>query len=151
MLDNYKKEPDKYLYRLVSNSGEVNRTHCYVPNCHDSIENVVKCNRDFLLNLLEPSIQLAVFRKGEIVKPSELGYFNEERLFNLLQEASSSFKTINVYNPYMFSKLPYQKIKELSDYIHNFLDCNIVNRDCYIIGQHIQNITLTKEEYIKYL
>ena len=151
MLDNYKKEPDKYLYKLVNNSGEVYRTYFHLPNCYDSIENVVKCNRDYLLNLLEPSIKIAVFRKGEIVKPSELEYFNEEKVFSLLQEATSSFQTIDLYNPYMFSKLPYQKIKELSDYIHDFLDCNIVNRDCYVLGNHIQDITLTKEEYIKYL
>ena len=157
MLDNYKKEPDKYLYKLRDDNIEpFKKGRIYYPNCHDSIEKLVKSNRNYLLDSLDSSIQIAIFRKGRVIVPSEFSYFDEETIFDWLKEATergieARDRGADVYNPYVFTKLPYKKIKELSNHIYNFLDCNIVNRDCYVIGQHIQDITLTKEEYIKYL
>ena len=151
MIGNYLNEPDKYLYKLVNNMG-AHGTVYYIPNCHDSIENLMQYNREYLLDTMEPSITIAVFRKEQSVLPSELDFFNEARIFNLLQEASEHGRKLDhICNTPMFSTIPYQKIKELTEYINNFLDCNIVDKNCHVIGERVQDIVLTKDEYTKYL
>ena len=53
--------------------------------------------------------------------------------------------------PLMFSKLSFEKIKELSNTINVFLDKNINTAGVYEVGKLVEKVTLTGDEYIKYL
>lgn len=151
MIDNYKNEPDKYLYSLVDDDGHVD-----IANFRTSIKEVIQANREDILDILllnsDSDLIIVVHKRGKLILPSERGYFTEGRVFNILQQANQfGLDSHRVCNTDIFSKLPYQKIKELTNYINTYLDKHIDNKGCYRVGERVQEITLTKDEYIKYL
>ena len=147
MISNYRDEPGKYLYSLFDEEGKLD-----IANFRTSIQKVIQANREYLLNISDSDIIIAVHKREKLILPSERGYFTEGRVFNILQQANQfGLDSHRVCNTDIFSKLPYQKIKELTNYINTYLDKHIDNKGCYRVGERVQEITLTKDEYIKYL
>ena len=149
MIGNYKNEPDKYLYSLVDDDGHVD-----IANFRTSIKEVIQANREDILDTLlsNSDLIIVVHKREKLILPSERGYFTEGRVFNILQQADQfGLDSHHVCNTDIFSNLPYEKINELTNYINAYLDKHINNKGCYRVGERVQDITLTKDEYTKYL
>lgn len=149
MISNYRDEPDKYLYSLVDDEGKID-----IANFRTSIQKVIQANREYLLNIsdLDSDIIIVVHKREKLILPSERRYFTEGRVFNILQQADKfGLDSCHVCNTDIFSNLPYEKINELTNYINAYLDKHIDNKGCYRVGERVQEITITKDEYTKYL
>nr|WP_279032558.1 hypothetical protein [Snodgrassella alvi] len=152
MIGNYLKEPDKYLYGVFV-SGDPGNNKKYV---HCSIEEAIFFVRDILIYHTHENITVYIYRREQIV-PSECSSISTYKIINLLETSDrdlSEKKNIIITNnkmPLMFSKLSYEKIKELRNIIDVFLDKNIKTAGVYKIGELVEKVTLTKDEYIKYL
>lgn len=152
MIGNYLKEPDKYLYG-VFNIEEPRNIKDYV---HCSIEEAIFFVRDSFIHNTREDITVYIYRKEQIV-PSKYSSIYDFTIIDLLKTADkklSEEKNIFITNnkmPLMFSKLSYEKIKELGNMIDVFLDENIKTAGVYKIGELVEKVTLTKDEYIKYL
>ena len=151
MIGNYKNEPGKYLYSLFDEEGKLD-----IANFRTSIQKVIQANREYLLNISDldsdSDIIIAVHKREKLILPSERGYFTERRVFRILQLADKfGLDSCHVCNTDIFSNLPYEKINELTNYINAYLDKHIDNKGCYRVGERVQEITITKDEYTKYL
>ena len=152
MIGNYLKEPDKYLYGVfdrIEPRDIKNYVHC-------SIEEAVFSVRHRLMYRTDEDITVYIYRKEQIV-PSECSHIYEYTILDLLKTADkklSEKENIFITNnkmPLMFSKLSFEKIKELSNTINVFLDKNINTAGVYEVGKLVEKVTLTGDEYIKYL
>ena len=152
MIGNYLKEPDKYLYG-VFNIEEPGNIKDYV---HCSIEEAIFSVRESLIHNTREDITVYIYRKEQIV-PSKCSRIYDFTIIDLLKTADkelSEEKNIFITNnkmPLMFSKLSFEKIKELHNMIDVFLDENIKTAGVYKIGELVKKVTLTKDEYTKYL
>lgn len=152
MIGNYKNEPDKYLYGILDSlEQEVYETRLY-----PTIEEAIFFVRDSFIHNTREDITVYIYRKEQIV-PSKYSSIYDFTIIDLLKTADkelSEEKNIFITNnkmPLMFSKLSYEKIKELGNMIDVFLDENIKTAGVYKIGELVEKVTLTKDEYIKYL
>ena len=150
MIDNYLNESDKYFYGIINKKND----ELYNDRFYNTINKAILSIKDILINNPPENIVVAIYRKDKQVLPSKYSCFNNSKLFKILKKSDN--KLIQYANSIledekMFSRLSYSQIEELKNIINNFLDKNIDNTDWYEIGEFVEDIILTREQYTKYL
>ena len=145
MIGNYKNEPDKYLYGVCP-YGDKNP---YGNICHDTIKQAIDAAPLSKENL-PTKLQIAIFKKGDLFKPSECNAFTEDAIKDLLDK-SDEMVQFDYFSEAELFDLTDEQIQELRKLINDFLDLKIDTTGYYRVGKFIEVITLTKEQYTKYL
>lgn len=145
MIGNYKNEPDKYLYGVCP-YGDKNP---YGNICHDTIKQAIDAAPLSKENL-PTKLQIAIFKKGDLFKPSECNAFTEDAITDLLDK-SDEMVQFDYFSEAELFDLTDEQIQELRKLINDFLDLKIDTTGYYRVGKFIEVITLTKEQYTKYL
>ena len=145
MIGNYKNEPDKYLYGVCP-YGDKNP---YGNICHDTIKQAIDAAPLSKENL-PTKLQIAIFKKGDLFKPSECNAFTEDAITDLLDK-SDEMVQFDYFSEAELFDLTDEQIQELRKLINDFLDQKIDTTGYYKVGKFIEVITLTREQYTKYL
>lgn len=145
MIGNYKNEPDKYLYGVCP-YGDKNP---YGNICHDTIKQAIDAAPLSKENL-PTKLQIAIFKKGDLFKPSECNAFTEDAITDLLDK-SDEMVQFDYFSEAELFDLTDEQIQELRKLINDFLDLKIDTTGYYRVGKFIEVITLTREQYTKYL
>ncbi|ORF04730.1 hypothetical protein BGI05_01295 [Snodgrassella alvi] len=145
MIGNYKNEPDKYLYGVCP-YGDKNP---YGNICHDTIKQAIDAAPLSKENL-PTKLQIAIFKKGDLFKPSECNAFTEDAIKDLLDKSNEMLCPEYFYDAELFKLTP-AKLKKLKNIINDYLDKWIDTTGCQKVGELLEVITLTREQYTKYL
>ena len=152
MITNDLNEQDKYLYGIFNEEGDLRDNLL-----HSTIEEAILFYRDDLITDNSGDISVGIYQKGGQIVPSEYSGINTVKIFELLKDSDKFLSEITKYSlnnaamSSMFSKLSNNKITGIVNMLNDYLDKNIDTSGYYDAGEFIKRITLTKDEYIKYL
>ena len=146
MNNDYLENQNKYMYAFCRRDEK----DVYNNNYHNTITEALNdaLSMTFFMNApLPEKLKIAVCERGNWFKPSECNAFDEDAMEDLLDKSdnmlSADFKGARLFN------LSYEEIQELRKLINDFLDQKLDTG--YQLGKFIEIITLTREQYTKYL
>ena len=95
-------------------------------------------------------VEIAVCERGDLFKPSECNAFDKKAITGLLAESNKNAQ-FDYFSEAELFDLTDEEIQELRKLINDFLDQKIDTTGYYKVGKFIEVITLTREQYTKYL
>lgn len=146
MNNDYLDNQDKYLYGVCCLGGDEKDVYdnTYYNTIADALSAMPFSEKDS-----PAEVKIAVCERGDLFKPSECNAFDEDAITDLLDESdemlSPDFKDAELFD------LTDEEIQELRKLINDFLDQKIDTTGYYRVGKFIEVITLTREQYTKYL
>ncbi|NUF09831.1 hypothetical protein [Snodgrassella sp. ESL0324] len=144
MNNDYLDNQDKYMYGVCRRDEKDVYENTYYNTIADALSAMPFSEKD------SPSeVKIAVCERGDLFKPSECNAFDEDAITDLLDQSdemlSPDFKDAELFD------LTDEEIQELRKLINDFLDQKIDTTGYYRVGKFIEVITLTREQYTKYL
>ena len=146
MIGNYKNEPDKYLYGVCRGDSVED---AYDSTYYNTIKQALLAAIPCLTEYSPAEVKIAVCERGDLFKPSECNAFDGDGIADLLDK-SNEMLCDELTHAKLFD-LSYEEIQELKKLINDFLDQKIDTTGYYKVGKFIEVITLTREQYTKYL
>lgn len=146
MNNDYLDNQDKYLYGVCrGDSVEDAYDSTYYYTIKQALLAAIPC----LTEYSPAEVKIAVCERGDLFKPSECNAFDGDGIADLLDK-SNEMLCDELTHAKLFD-LSYEEIQELRKLINNFLDQKIDTTGYYRVGKFIEVITLTSEQYTKYL
>ena len=146
MNNDYLDNQDKYMYGVCCLGGD--EKDVYDNTYYNTIDDALSA-MPFLEKDSPAEVKIAVCERGDLFKPSECNAFDEDAITDLLDQSdemlSPDFKDAELFD------LTDEEIQELRKLINDFLDQKIDTTGYYRVGKFIEVITLTREQYTKYL
>lgn len=146
MNNDYLDNQDKYMYGVCCLGGD--EKDVYESTYHNTIADALSA-MPFLEEDSPAEVKIAVCERGDLFKPSECNAFDEDAITDLLDQSdemlSPDFKDAELFD------LTDEETQELRKLINDFLDQKIDTTGYYRVGKFIEVITLTREQYTKYL
>lgn len=146
MNNDYLNNQDKYMYGVCCLGGD--EKDVYDNTYYNTIDDALSA-MPFLEKDSPAEVKIAVCERGDLFKPSERNAFDEDAITDLLDQSdemlSSDFIDAELFD------LTDEEIQELKKLINDFLDQKIDTTGYYRVGRFIEVITLTREQYTKYL
>ncbi|KES11327.1 hypothetical protein SASC598O11_007020 [Snodgrassella alvi SCGC AB-598-O11] len=146
MNNDYLDNQDKYMYGVCCLGGD--EKDVYENTYYNTIADALSA-MPFLEKDSPAEVKIAVCERGDLFKPSECNAFDEDAITDLLDQSdemlSPDFKDAELFD------LTDEEIQELRKLINDFLDQKIDTTGYYRVGKFIEVITLTREQYTKYL
>nr|WP_279040579.1 hypothetical protein [Snodgrassella alvi] len=153
MNNDYLDNQDKYMYGVCCLGGD--EKEVYENTYYNTIADALSATAAALSAIhslageLPAELKIAVCERGDLFKPSECNAFDEDAITDLLDQSdemlSPDFKDAELFD------LTDEEIQELRKLINDFLDQKIDTTGYYRVGKFIEVITLTREQYTKYL
>ena len=145
MNNDYLDNQDKYMYGVCCRDEKDVYENTYYNTIADALSAMPFLEKDS-----PAEVKIAVCeRGGDLFKPSECNAFDEDAITDLLDQSdemlSPDFKDAELFD------LTDEEIQELRKLINDFLDQKIDTTGYYRVGKFIEVITLTREQYTKYL
>lgn len=144
MNNDYLDNQDKYMYGVCRRDEKDVYENTYYNTIADALSAMPFSEKDS-----PAEVKIAVCERGDLFKPSECNAFDEDAITDLLDESdemlSPDFKDAELFD------LTDEEIQELRKLINDFLDQKIDTTGYYRVGKFIEVITLTREQYTKYL
>ena len=144
MNNDYLNNQDKYMYGVCRRDEKDVYENTYYNTIADALSAM-----PFLEEDSPAEVKIAVCERGDLFKPSECNAFDEDAITDLLDQSdemlSPDFKDAELFD------LTDEETQELRKLINDFLDQKIDTTGYYRVGKFIEVITLTKEQYTKYL
>lgn len=144
MNNDYLDNQDKYMYGVCRRDEKDVYENTYYNTIADALSAMPFLEKDS-----PAEVKIAVCERGDLFKPSECNAFDEDAITDLLDESdemlSPDFKDAELFD------LTDEEIQELRKLINDFLDQKIDTTGYYRVGKFIEVITLTREQYTKYL
>ena len=147
MNNYYLDNQDKYMYGVCCLGGD--EKDVYENTYYNTIDDAL-----FAMPFLEKDspaeVKIAVCERGDLFKPSECNAFDEDAITDLLDK-SDGMVQFDYFSEAELFDLTDEEIQELIKLINDFLDQKIDTTGYYKVGKFIEVITLTREQYTKYL
>ena len=144
MNNDYLNNQDKYMYGVCRRDEKDVYENTYYNTIADALSAM-----PFLEEDSPAEVKIAVCERGDLFKPSECNAFDEDAITDLLDQSdemlSPDFKDAELFD------LTDEETQELRKLINDFLDQKIDTTGYYRVGKFIEVITLTREQYTKYL
>ena len=144
MNNDYLDNQDKYMYGVCRRDEKDVYENTYYNTIADALSAMPFSEKDS-----PAEVKIAVCERGDLFKPSECNAFDEDAITDLLDESdemlSPDFEDAELFD------LTDEEIQELRKLINDFLDQKIDTTGYYRVGKFIEVITLTREQYTKYL
>ena len=144
MNNDYLDNQDKYMYGVCRGDEKDVYENTYYNTIADALSAM-----PFLEEDSPAEVKIAVCERGDLFKPSECNAFDEDAITDLLDQSdemlSPDFKDAELFD------LTDEETQELRKLINDFLDQKIDTTGYYRVGKFIEVITLTREQYTKYL
>ena len=144
MNNDYLDNQDKYMYGVCRRDEKDVYENTYYNTIADALSAMPFSEKDS-----PAEVKIAVCERGDLFKPSERNAFDEDAITDLLDQSdemlSSDFIDAELFD------LTDEEIQELKKLINDFLDQKIDTTGYYKVGKFIEVITLTREQYTKYL
>ena len=152
MSVNYLEIKNLYLFGILNDREQ----KIYKNQLHCSIEEAISFVREDLIVHLPQEITVFIYEKSRVI-PSTCSNIDTIKIFELLKYSDqtlsekNNFVFANNKRSSVFSSLPYEKMKELTDIINKFLNKNIDTSDLYKVGKMLDKKKLRRDEYLKYI
>ena len=146
MNNDYLDNQDKYMYGVCCLGGD--EKDVYDNTYYNTIDDALSA-MPFLEKDSPAEVKIAVCERGDLFKPSECNAFDEDAITDLLDQ-SDEMLSPDFIDAELFD-LTDEEIQELRKLINDFLDQKIDTTGYYRVGKFIEVITLTREQYTKYL
>lgn len=146
MNNDYLDNQDKYMYGVCCLGGD--EKDVYDNTYYNTIDDALSA-MPFLEKDSPAEVKIAVCERGGLFKPSECNAFDEDAITDLLDQ-SDEMLSPDFIDAELFD-LTDEEIQELRKLINDFLDQKIDTTGYYRVGKFIEVITLTREQYTKYL
>ena len=144
MNNDYLNNQDKYMYGVCRRDEKDVYENTYYNTIADALSAM-----PFLEEDSPAEVKIAVCERGDLFKPSECNAFDEDAITDLLDQSDEmlnpDFKDAELFD------LTDEETQELRKLINDFLDQKIDTTGYYKVGKFIEVITLTREQYTKYL
>ncbi|WP_157784959.1 hypothetical protein [Snodgrassella alvi] len=147
MNNDYLENQNKYRYGVCLRYKK--DVYVYENTYHNTIANALSA-MPFLKEDSPAEVKIAVHERGDLFKPSECNAFDEDAITHLLDESDEMIQ-FNYFPEAGLFDLKDEEIQELKKLINDFLDQKIDTTGYYKVGKFIEIITLTREQYTKYL
>ncbi|MBI0164760.1 hypothetical protein [Snodgrassella sp. M0351] len=144
MNNDYLDNQDKYMYGVCRRDEKDVYENTYYNTIADALSAMPFLEKDS-----PAEVKIAVCERGGLFKPSECNAFDEDAITDLLDQ-SDEMLSPNFIDAELFD-LTDEEIQELRKLINDFLDQKIDTTGYYRVGKFIEVITLTREQYTKYL
>ncbi|NUF08007.1 hypothetical protein [Snodgrassella sp. ESL0324] len=154
MNNDYLDNQDKYMYGVCCLGGD--EKEVYENTYYNTIADALSATAAALSAIhslageLPAELKIAVCEQGDLFKPSECNAFTEDAITDLLDK-SDEMVQFDYFSEAELFDLTDEQIQELRKLINDFLDLKIDTTGYYRVGKFIEVITLTKEQYTKYL
>lgn len=147
MNNDYLDNQDKYMYGVCCRD----KKDAYERTYHHTIADALSAV-PFVKEDSPAEVEIAVCERGDLFKPSECNAFDEDAITGLLAKSNekAQFDYFSEAELKLFN-LKGEEIQELRKLINDFLDQKIDTTGYYKVGKFIEVITLTREQYTKYL
>lgn len=146
MNNDYLDNQNKYMYGVCCLGGD--EKDVYDNTYYNTIDDALSA-MPFLEKDSPAEVKIAVCERGDLFKPSECNAFDEDAITDLLDQ-SDEMLSPDFIDAELFD-LTDEEIQELRKLINDFLDQKIDTTGYYRVGKFIEVITLTREQYTKYL
>ena len=147
MNNDYLDNQDKYMYGVCCLGGD--EKDVYDNTYYNTIDDALSA-MPFLEEDSPAEVKIAVCERGDLFKPSECNAFDEDAITDLLDKSDEMVQFDYFPEAELFD-LKDEEIQELKKLINDFLDQKIDTTGYYRVGKFIEVITLTREQYTKYL
>ena len=147
MNNDYLDNQDKYMYGVCLRYKK--DVYVYENTYHSTIAKALSAIPFFKADS-PAEVKIAVRERGDLFKPSECNAFNKDAITDLLDESDEMVQSDYFPEAGLFN-LKDEEIQELKKLINDFLDQKIDTTGYYKAGKFIEIITLTREQYTKYL
>lgn len=147
MNNYYLDNQDKYMYGVCCLGGD--EKEVYENTYYNTIAAALSAIHS-LAGELPAELKIAVCEQGDLFKPSECNAFDEDAITDLLDK-SDEMVQFDYFSKAELFDLTDEQIQELRKLINDFLDLKIDTTGYYKAGKFIEIITLTREQYTKYL
>ena len=145
MNNDYLDNQDKYMYGVCRGDEKDVYENTYYNTIADALSAM-----PFLEEDSPAEVKIAVCERGDLFKPSECNAFDEDAITDLLDKSDEMVQYDYFPEAGLFD-LKDEEIQELKKLINDFLDQKIDTTGYYRVGKFIEVITLTREQYTKYL
>lgn len=147
MNNDYLDNQDKYMYGVCCLGGDEKEVYenTYYNTIADALSAMPFSEKDS-----PAEVKIAVCERGDLFKPSECNAFDEDAITDLLDQ-SDEMVQFDYFSEAELFDLTDEEIQELRKLINDFLDQKIDTTGYYRVGKFIEVITLTREQYTKYL
>ena len=144
MNNDYLDNQNKYMYGVCRRDEKDVYENTYYNTIADALSAMPFLEKDS-----PAEVKIAVCERGDLFKPSECNAFDEDAITDLLDQSdemlSPDFKDAELFD------LTDEETQELRKLINDFLDQKIDTTGYYRVGKFIEVITLTREQYTKYI
>ncbi|KES10658.1 hypothetical protein SASC598O02_003450 [Snodgrassella alvi SCGC AB-598-O02] len=147
MNNDYLDNQDKYMYGVCLRYKK--DVYVYENTYHSTIAKALSAIPFFKADS-PAEVKIAVRERGDLFKPSECNAFDKDAITDLLDESDEMVQSDYFPEAGLFN-LKDEEIQELKKLINDFLDQKIDTTGYYKAGKFIEIITLTREQYTKYL
>lgn len=147
MNNDYLDNQDKYMYGVCLRYKK--DVYVYGNTYHYTIAKALSAIPFFKADS-PAEVKIAVRERGDLFKPSECNAFDEDAITDLLDKSDEMVQSYYFPEAGLFD-LKDEEIQELKKLINDFLDQKIDTTGYYKAGKFIEIITLTREQYTKYL
>ena len=154
MNNDYLDNQDKYMYGVCCLGGD--EKEVYENTYYNTIADALSATYAALSAIyslsgeLPAELKIAVCEREDLFKPSECNAFDEDAITDLLDK-SDKMVQFDYFSEAELFNLKDEEIQELRKLINDFLDQKIDTTGYYKVGKFIEVITLTREQYTKYL
>ena len=145
MNNDYLDNQDKYMYGVCLRDKKDVYERTYYNTIADALSAMPFLEKDS-----PAEVKIAVCERGDLFKPSECNAFDEDAITDLLDKSDEMVQFDYFPEAELFD-LKDEEIQELKKLINDFLDQKIDTTGYYRVGKFIEVITLTREQYTKYL
>ena len=154
MNNDYLDNQNKYMYGVCCLGGDEKEVYenAYYNTIADALSATAAALSAIhsLAGELPAELKIAVCEQGDLFKPSECNAFDEDAITDLLDK-SDEMVQFDYFSEAELFDLTDEQIQELRKLINDFLDQKIDTTRYYKVGKFIEIITLTREQYTKYL
>lgn len=144
MNNDYLDNQDKYMYGVCCRDKKDVYERTYYTTIADAL------SIEPILEDPPAEVEIAVCERGDLFKPSECNAFDEKAITGLLAKSDEKAQ-FDYFSKAELFDLTDEEIQELRKLINDFLDQKIDTTGYYKVGKFIEVITLTREQYTKYL
>jgi len=145
MNNDYLDNQNKYMYGVCRRDEKDVYENTYYNTIADALSAMPFLEKDS-----PAEVKIAVCERGDLFKPSECNAFDEDAITDLLDKSDEMVQFDYFPEAGLFD-LKDEEIQELKKLINDFLDQKIDTTGYYRAGKFIEIITLTREQYTKYL
>ena len=145
MNNDYLDNQDKYMYGVYCRD----KKDAYERTYHHTIADALSAV-PFVKEDSPAKVKIAVCKRGDLFKPSKCNAFDEDAITGLLAKSKEKVQ-FDYFSEAELFDLTDEEIQELRKLINDFLDQKIDTTGYYKVGKFIEVITLTREQYTKYL